>query len=209
MQNSKRTHEQKVISSLCTYLLIACVVMLTGCAGTQRHETVEQIRIKNKDILEAMEIAEDVLTEMHFTIDKADAESGYIRTRPLSGGQFFEFWRCDNIGADSSLASNLHTIRRTVELEVIRPGEDLIIDCNVHVQRLSLPERDITSSARAYQMFSRSKESLQRLKLNPHQERNMAWIDLGKDERLTTEILRRIEDRVQRKELSKAQDTLQ
>ena len=172
--------------------------MFSGCAGTRQYETVEQIRIKNKDILDAMEAVEDVLTEMHFTIDKADTESGYIRTRPLPGGQFFEFWRCDNIGADSFLESNLHTIRRTVELEVIRPGEDLIIDCDVNVQRLSLPERDITSSARVYQMFSRSKESLQRLKLNPYQKRNMAWIDLGTDERLTTEILRRIEKRVQR-----------
>ncbi len=200
MQYRKNTREHKSTTIFYAYALTACVVMLSGCAGTQRHETVEQIRIENADILQAMEIAEDVLAEMHFTIDKADAKSGYIRTKPLSGGQFFEFWRCDNIGADSSLASNLHTIRRTVELEVVRPGEDLIIDCNVHVQRLSLPERDITSSARVYQMFSRSKESLQRLKLNSYQERNLAWIDLGKDERLTTEILRRIENRAQREE---------
>jgi hypothetical protein len=39
---------------------------------------------------------------------------------------------------------------------------------------------------------------VQRLNLTPYQERNMAWIDLGKDDRLTTEILRRIEDRLQR-----------
>jgi hypothetical protein len=198
MQNSKRTYKQKVMSRLYTYALITFAVSLSGCAGTQRYETVEQIRVKNTGILEAMEAAEDVLSEMHFKIDKADTKSGYIRTRPLPGGQFFEFWRCDNIGADSFLESNLHTIRRTVELEIIRPGEDLIIDCNVKVQRLSLPERDIVSSARVYQMFSRSKESLQRLKLNPYQERNMAWIDLGNDERLTTEILRRIEERIQR-----------
>jgi hypothetical protein len=198
MQNSKRTHKQKDAGSLYTYMIIAFAIIFSGCAGTKQYETVEQIRVKNKDILEVMETAEDVLAEMHFTIDKADTESGYIRTRPLPGGQFFEFWRCDNIGADSFFESNLHTIRRTVELELIRPGEDLIIDCNVQVERLSLPERDITSSARVYQMFSKSKESLQRLKLNPYQERNMAWIDLGKDERLTTEILRRIEQRVQR-----------
>jgi hypothetical protein len=198
MQNSKRAYKRKDINSLGIYMLIAFTVSFSGCAGTKQYETVEQIHIKDKDILETMEAAEDVLAEMHFTIDKADTESGYIKTRPLAAGQFFEFWRCDNIGADNALASNLHTIRRTVELEIIRPGEDSIVDCNVKVERLSLPERDITSSARVYQMFSRSKESLQRLELNPYQERNMAWVDLGNDERLTTEILRRIEKRVQR-----------
>jgi len=197
MQNNKRTNKQKVASDLCIYVLIALVVILPGCARTHLYiEHAKRIRVKEMDILEAMKISEDVLAELYFTIDKADTESGYIRTRPLPGGQFFEFWRCDNIGADSVLASNLHTIRRTVELEVTRPGEELIIDCNIKVERLSLPERDITSSARVYQMFSRSKESLQRLKLNPYQERNMAWIDLGNDKRLKTEILLRIAERI-------------
>jgi hypothetical protein len=200
MQNIKRTKKLKLTSRLFTYVLAACVVMLSGCANTQQRETMEQIRIKDKDVPEVMEIAEDVLAKMHFTIDKADDESGYIRTRPLPGGQFFEFWRCDNIGADNFLESNLHTIRRTAELQVSRPGEDLIIDCNVYIERLSLPERNFTGTDRAYSMSTRSKGSLRRLNLTPYQEINMAWIDLGKDDRLTTEILRRIEDRLQRQE---------
>jgi hypothetical protein len=145
-----------------------------------------------------MEMVEDVLANMHFAIEKADITSGSIRTRPLSGAQFFEFWRSDNVGPDNSLAANLHTIRRTVELGISRRGEELCIGCNVRVQRLSLPERDVSSSARAYEMFSRSSPSLQRLTLDPQQKKGMAWIDLGDDAQLAEEILRRIETRVVR-----------
>jgi hypothetical protein len=140
-----------------------------------------------------MEVAEDVLANMYFTIEKADADSGLIRTRPLPGAQFFEFWRSDNVGADNTLAANLHTIRRTVTLDISQQGQELRIGCNVQAKRLSLPERQVSNSARVYGMFSQSSQSLQRLKLNPEQKRQMAWIDLGRDSRLEGEILKRIE----------------
>jgi hypothetical protein len=140
-----------------------------------------------------MEVAEDVLANMYFTIEKADADSGLIRTRPLPGAQFFEFWRSDNVGADNTLAANLHTIRRTVTLDISQQGQELRIGCNVQAKRLSLPERQVSNSTRVYGMFSQSSQSLQRLKLNPEQKRQMAWIDLGRDSRLEGEILKRIE----------------
>jgi hypothetical protein len=174
---------------------MTCVLFLTGCE--QQHEVVtEQIFLPDIGNDEVMEIAEDVLAEMHFTIEKADVESGFIKTRPLSGAQFFEFWRSDNVGVENSLQANLHTIRRTVELDLSPRGEQLCIACNVQVQRLSLPERDVSSSARAYEMFSTSSSSLQTLTLGPEQKKNIAWVDLDKDMQLATEILKRIEKRI-------------
>jgi hypothetical protein len=174
---------------------MTCVLFLTGCE--QQHEVVtEQIFLPDIGNDKVMEIAEDVLTEMHFTIEKADVESGFIKTRPLSGAQFFEFWRSDNVGVENSLQANLHTIRRTVELDLSPRGEQLCITCNVQVQRLSLPERDVSSSARAYEMFSTSSSSLQTLTLGPEQKKNIAWVDLDKDMQLATEILKRIEKRI-------------
>ena len=129
---------------------------------------------------------------MYFTIEKADAQNGLIRTRPLPGAQFFEFWRSDNIGTDNTIAANLHTIRRTVTLDINQQDQELRIGCEVQAQRLSLPERQVSSSARVYGMFSISSPSLQRLKLNPEQKKEMAWIDLGSDTRLEAEILKRI-----------------
>jgi hypothetical protein len=45
-------------------------------------------------------------------------------------------------------------------------------------------------------MFSESSLSLQKIKLNPEQEAGMAWVNLGRDGRLETEILKRIENRL-------------
>ncbi len=181
-----------------------CALMVAGC--TQQTSTPPRVKVQDSDLLvgldqgigtvDLMEVAEDVLVRMYFTIEKADVQSGLIRTRPLSGAQFFEFWRSDNVGADNTLAANLHTIRRTVTLDIGQQDEQLRIGCEVQAQRLSLPERQVSSSARVYRMFSLSSSSLQRLKLNPEQKKEMAWIDLGRDSRLETEILKRIEARI-------------
>jgi len=185
-------------------------LLLTGCAEEQQYGAVEPICVENVNKLQAMEIAEDVLAKMHFTIEKADTDPatagidtrrwrGFIRTRPLAGAQFFEFWRSDNVGADNWLESNLHSIRRVVELTMSeqeegppQSGNLLCINCEVQKYRLSLPERQVSSSARAYEMFSESSPALQRIKLNPEQKAGMAWIDLGKDRQLAAEILKRI-----------------
>jgi hypothetical protein len=177
-----------------------CSLMAAGCT----QQTSAPLRVKMQDsalYVEAdqgigtgdlIEIAEDVLAGMYFTIEKADAQNGLIRTRPLPGAQFFEFWRSDNVGADNTLAANLHTIRRTVTLDISQQDQELRIGCEVQAQRLSLPERQVNNSARVCEMFSLSSPSLQRLKLNPEQKREMVWTDLSNDTRLEAEILKRI-----------------
>lgn len=167
-----------------------------GCAKPERYEAIEQICVPNLTRAEAMQAAEEVLAKMHFTVAKADAEQGIIRSRPLTGAQFFEFWRRDNVGAFNRTEANLHSIRRTVELDISRQDEKLCIGCDVKTQRLSMPERQVNSTARAYEMFSISNPSIQRLELHSEQRRDMAWVDLGRDARLETEILKRIERQV-------------
>ncbi|MFQ6034300.1 MAG: hypothetical protein ACE5NM_00430, partial [Sedimentisphaerales bacterium] len=120
-----------------------------GCAEQQRYETIEQICVPGVDKAEAMQIAEDVLAEMHFTIEKADLKTGIIRTRPLPGAQFFEFWRSDNVGVFNAAEANLHSIRRIAQICIRQKTEDrrrktdvcpqscaLCISCDVQVQRL-------------------------------------------------------------------------
>jgi len=194
-----RTKGHKSTSTLCAYALIICALMLAGCAKEQQYGAVKPICVENINKLQAMEVAEDILVKMHFTIEKADTTGGFIRTRPLSGAQFFEFWRSDNVGAGNWLESNLHSIRRVVELNMSeqdegppQSGNRLCINCDVQIYRLSLPERRVSSSARTYDMFSKSSPALQRIELNPEQKEKMAWIDLGKDTQLAAEILKRI-----------------
>ncbi|MBN2593486.1 MAG: hypothetical protein JXA81_08265 [Sedimentisphaerales bacterium] len=194
------------------YALLVCAIISAGCA--EPTSAPPKIKVLGSalyvkpdqgiDKSDLMEFAEDVLGEMYFTIEKADVDSGLIRTRPLPGAQFFEFWRSDNIGAKNTFAANLHTLRRTVTLDISQqnpPGDDLChkelrTNCNVHVQRLSLPEQQVNSSARVYGMLSRSSPSLQRLQLNPEQKKEMAWIDMGRDSQLEAEILKRIETQI-------------
>jgi hypothetical protein len=183
-----------------TVLFVACMAfcLLAGCAKQQQFKAVEQIRVPGTDKLQAMEAAEDVLGKMHFTIDKADTERGLVRTRPLPAAQLFEFWRSDNVGAFNSTEANLHSIRRIAELDISRQGGQLCVGCNVKVQRLSLPERQLSSSTRAYEMFSQSSLSMQKLELSPEQKKSAAWVDLGNDIRLATKILKRIEKQMNR-----------
>jgi len=216
MQKRKRIQDTRQTTLIRGVGFLILGLLLAGCTEQQQYGAVKPICVDNIDKLQAMEAAEDILVKMHFTIEKADADPatlgidtrrwrGFIRTRPLPGAQFFEFWRSDNVGADNWLESNLHSIRRVVELNMSeqdegppQSGNRLCINCDVQIYRLSLPERPVSSSARAYDMFSASSPALQRIQLNPKQKEGMAWIDLGKDRQLAAEILKRIENRLKR-----------
>jgi hypothetical protein len=200
MQKNKKIHEHESTSLLITYVLITCALILTGCAQPQHQETVEQICLPDMQKQQAMQTAEDVLARMHFTIVKADAEQGIIRTEPLPAAQSFEFWRSDNVGSFNSTEANLHSIRRTAELDVSQQDGKLCINCDVKVQRLSLPEREVTSSGRSYEIFTRSRLSKQRLSLHDEQKEDLAWVDVGSDGQLATEILKRIEKNAKNKQ---------
>ena len=144
------------------------------------------------DVESAMQGAEKVLLKMNFVVEKADKTAGFMRTKPLPGGQFFEFWRKDNVDGYSKALSNVHSIQRIAELSFSRRNNQLCIDCNVTIERLSMPEKEIDSSARAYSMFSNSDESTQNLYLNAEQEKRMDWINIGQDRNLEAVILDRI-----------------
>lgn len=185
-----------------TLALTTCAVMLAGCANQQRGEPtaagkpIEQVCATDMKKQQAMQIAEDVLAEMHFAVDKVDAEHGYIETKPLPGAQFFEFWRSDNVGAFNSAEANLHSIRRVAVIKLGQQDGQSCVSCDVRVYRLNMPERPISSSSQSYQMFSESVASIQKLRISPEQETGSAWLDLGNDKRLATEVLRRIERRL-------------
>jgi hypothetical protein len=156
-----------------------------------------------------MQAAYEVLSHLHFPIEKLDMEQGVIRTRPWRGAQFFEFWRPDNASAYDAAEANLQTIRRTVELRVAREGAEQMMEdpnapgpwriaCAVSVQRLSLPENEIPSISQTYRMHSQSTPTAQRIVVTPQQARAMAWVDSGPDPALAAEILRRISRRLER-----------
>ncbi len=195
-------HTYALCRILAVCALISSAAGFAGCAKPEKFQAIEHICLPDLTRAEAMTAAEDVLGRMYFTIDKADTELGIIRTRPLAGAQFFEFWRKDNAGPFNSHEANLHTIRRTARIDInpVRdPTEEvsnevnqLCFTCSVRTQRLSLPARPLTSSSQAFEMFSRSGPTMQRFELHPEHREAVSWIDLGRDARLETEILNRL-----------------
>jgi len=188
------------LKCVCT-LLAAALVLPLGCAGQgQAYPPAGPLRLDDVSRTETMRAAEDTLSKMHFVIEKLDAEQGVIRTEPLRGAQFFEFWRSDNVGLSNTAEANLHTIRRAVELRITEEQGKVSVDCSVQVQRLSLPENEAASISQAYQMHSASVPGVQRLQLSPRQRQGMAWIDLGQDNQLAAKILDVIAQRVKQSE---------
>jgi len=181
--------EGRSIKALC----LVCMVsgLLAGCGGQAQYDKLDKICLPETSKAGLMAAAERVLADMYFKIDKADIEDGFIRTRPLSGAQFFEFWRSDNIDAANTAQSNMHSIRRIVVLNISDEAQPLCVDCTVHTQRLSLPSRNVTTN-QTYALFTKSGSSMQKLRLDPGQKAGMSWVDLGTDSKLETEILNRI-----------------
>ncbi len=192
-------------------MLSAAALSLLGCAEptkTAATAPVQMICAAGVTRADVVLAAGDVLTGMHFAIEKLDAEQGIVRTRPLRGGQFFELWRSDNAGAYNWDEANLQSVRRAVELRVKpedrgQTTEDgntsrLCVECEVSVQRLSLPPNEVAGTSEAYRIHSASLPTLQRIEVTPQQRRAMAWIDLGKDPDLAARILMRVEQRLKR-----------
>jgi hypothetical protein len=184
---------------LCEVLAAMALALSPGCAGQRQaaYPPVEPLRLDGVPREEIMRAAERTLSEMHFVIEKLDVERGVIRTEPLRGAQAFELWRSDNVGLRNTVEANLHTIRRCVELRIREEQGRMYVDCNAPVERLSLPENEVPSISRAYQMHSASTSAVQRLELTPQQRKGMAWVDLGQDPALSERILKGIAKRLQ------------
>ena len=183
----------------CWLMLMAVmcgVLVLGGCAGPEKFDGIKSICVAGADRGQVLAACEDVLGKMHFGLAKNDAEAGYIRSRPLTGAQWFEFWRKDTVGGYNWAQSNMHSVRRVVEMVVDEQDGKVCVECDVSVQRLSLPEREISSISKVGGMFTKSGRSGMRFKFHGQQASEVAWEDVGGDARLETEILRQVEKRI-------------
>jgi hypothetical protein len=166
--------------------------MLGGCCAKQCEKPANKICVQGVDSQTAIDAAKKTLEAMHFTIDKADANAGYIRTRPLAAGQFFELWRSDTVGGENFAEANLHSVTRMAEINITSQNGDVCMECSVTTRRLSMPQREISSATELPGIFTQGGGGLQTLKLNPEQKKGAAWMDMGPDAALQSKILERI-----------------
>lgn len=173
-------------------------VLSAGCAKQEQFTAIEKICVSGADKAEVMQTTEAVLSKMLFTVSKFDVESGVIRTRPLSSAQFFEFWRKDTVGEFNQAEANLHSVRRTIDLNVSRQNAQICVECNAIVERLSLSDHEDTRGrTQKYDKFSGQRISTRSLRLDSEEK---SWLDMGRDARLETEILKQIKDRLTTKD---------
>lgn len=185
------------------WVALAGILSATGCTAPDRNAgPSREVCPEGATTAAVIDAAHDVLADMHFAIEKLDAEHGVIKTRPLRTGQFFEFWQRENVGGYNIAESNVQSLRRIVELRVTKgtegpsslqpPASGLHIECNVLVQRLTLPTNEVAGISQAYLMHTRSEAGLQVFEVTEQQREQMAWLDLGSDPALADEIVQRI-----------------
>lgn len=166
--------------------------VLGGCASQGRTGPTDPLCLADSNAVRTMEAASVVLRSIQFQIEKYDEEAGYIRTRPLSGGQFFEFWQHDNASAYAAAQSNLQSIQRIVEIEVYPNGSSTCLRCSVQVMQLSVPEKPIGGMIMLPRTLTGVSQSNQTLIMSPARAEQVQWLDAGHDHALENSILRKI-----------------
>ena len=180
--------------------ILVCVgagLLATGCAAQQPVQAPEPVCLTNTLPEQAMAAAQTVLEKMQFEIEKYDTDVMYVRTQPLSGAQFFEFWRKDNVSAYDNAQANLHSIRRTAELTFTPNGTTTCVECQVYVQRLSIPESPLISTSQMGGVHTKSHTRFQTLKVDAERMAMSEWVDEDPDHALEQRILNKIHGQLQ------------
>ncbi len=188
----------KAAHKLLMVVLVCGFFVFTGCGQQAQVKNVERVCLSGLDKTKAVAVSEGVLRDMNFTVTKADSGVGYVQSRPLAGGQLFEFWRKDNVGSLNTAEANLHSIRRTVELRMEEEPQEVCINCRVRVERLSLSEPAEKEVGIRFDRITGQRIRTSVLKLEPEAVRKQ-WIELGNDEELATVILQQIEKEAAKK----------
>jgi hypothetical protein len=180
--------EAPMTGRVCGIMMLTAMAAFSGCECGQWAQGTRQ-ECRPVEVASAMKAAQDVLVGMGFQIDKYDVEAGIVRTKPLGGAQAFEVWRGDNAGGCNWAEANLHSLKRVVEITFTRTDGNVCMVCDARTMRLSLPEKQVAGTAGAHAMFTRSSSQLMTTRVNPSQEKQMAWVDMGSDARLAEKIL--------------------
>ena len=196
----------------CRWSLVACHLSLVAClwlAGCANYTTPivpeEQLAPAERNFQLVWQSTLDVLGEYYFTVDQQDRREGRIATLPLTGQQWFEFWRKDAATREDLAEGSLQTIYRTVRVHVepVADSEGLFAArVEVFTSRSEQITRPLTNVVQAYNLFaipgeSRRLEAMlsrQSVEDIPHAR----VIPLGRDEKLESKLAQAIADRVRR-----------
>lgn len=185
---------------LMTAFLAVFLVVFAGCGQPEQMVSSDPVCLPGVQTDQVMEAAQVVLTRMQFSIEKYDLEARYLRTRPLSGAQFFQLFRGDNASSHTAAEANLYSLRRIVELDVTPFADQVCIQCRVFVQQLSIPEKPLEGTMSIAGSFTHSSYREQSLALDGEQLEKMEWLDRGLDRALEQKIVQTIKETMEKEQ---------
>jgi hypothetical protein len=193
INNNKDGKKMKTKIHLLAFL--AAVSLAAGCSQQNLDQKSKPIVLKNATRADAITASEMVLKDMQFSIDKMDRQLGYIKTKPLQGSQVFEFWKSDSVGAYNTAESNIHTVRRTIELQIQEENQQMYLVCKADTERLSLSQPVDSASSVKYDKFGDRQRKSGTVKIKMP-TKDSEWVYLGQDPMLENAVLERIEKKI-------------
>jgi hypothetical protein len=172
-------------------LVLVAASALGGCTRAPEARFPNPMPLPSSDPVTVEKVARRVLLELRFDILYPDTKEGRVATDPLTGAQWFEFWRGDTVTAADRLESSLHTIRRTATVTVTPGPRGSQVAVQVAKERLSAPGTSPQSVGQTYNLFSPSKTDLARQ--DEFKETYFAYVPMGRDDALEQKILEQIQ----------------
>jgi hypothetical protein len=162
-------------------------VLLVGAVGC--HEpaapagpTVERVTVEQPEDFEILwETTADVLRAHNLWPDRQDRRARVITTLPDTAPAWFEFWRPCPTDRFHRGEAELQTVRRqaAVQFEPVADADAYDMSVRVDVYRYSIIERQVTTTASAFQMFGAKLPTVAG-RVRPRQESGR-WEPLGRD----------------------------
>ncbi|MBI5725283.1 MAG: hypothetical protein HZA50_15090 [Planctomycetes bacterium] len=150
-------------------ILFAGVLLaaLAGCEPGHTNKVVADPKLApaERNYQAVWDAACQVLDDYYFQLDRQDRRAGVITTYPLTGKQWFEFWRKDAVTDDDGLENSLHAIYRVVKIRIAPTRDDetrFLAAVEVQVYRSNRPNPGESGFSEALSMLSVSKFSERR-----------------------------------------------
>jgi hypothetical protein len=180
-----------------TLFLSLMAFFCAGCHAPPSPGGPTEILLRIPDRAAFLDATVTLLRERDFPPARVDRAAGLVVTRPSVGGQWFEFWRRDSIGAYQLLEASVHTVRRIVTVraepaDVAPPGEAFRISVQVDKQRYSAPERQVTTASGALAIYSERLPTTEGLLAA--RTAGEHWVPLGRDLPFELYLLDKIAD---------------
>jgi hypothetical protein len=141
--------------------------LAAGCTPqyTQPTSQPQRLSAAEKDFDAVWDASRQTLQKYYFHLDREDRRAGVITTQPITGQQWFEFWRKDAVRPADVAESTLQTIYRTAQVTVrpTKPGAATYqAQVDVFMRRSDKPSPEITSTSDAVRLFSDKREKKNR-----------------------------------------------